>query len=89
VPKGSIHRHIREGDDLTTERPSLVKVEHAGLLATLFGDNEPVEHLIPSDSPEAGGTVIRVSMIPPERYDAVLDIVERYHPSDVHGRPAL
>jgi hypothetical protein len=89
VPEASIHRHIRDGDDLTGERPAIVDVEHAGLLATLFGDDEPVEHVIPSDSPEAGGTVIRVTMIAPESYDTVLDVVERFHPSEVQGRPVL
>jgi hypothetical protein len=89
VPKPSIHRHIRDGDDLTGERPIIVDVEPAGILATLFGGDEPVEHAIVSDSPEAGGTVIRVAMITPDRYDAVLDILERFHPSEVRGRPTL
>jgi hypothetical protein len=89
VPGSSIHRHIRDGDDLTGERPVMVESEPAGLLATLFGAEEPVEHVVPSDSPEAGGTVIRVTMITPERYEAVLDILERFHPSDVQGRPII
>ena len=89
VPEKSIHRHIRDGDDLTGERPTIVAVEPAGILATLFGGDEPVEHTIPSDSPEAGGTVIRITMIPAEQYDAVLDIVGRFHPSEVQGRPVL
>jgi hypothetical protein len=87
VPAASIHRHIRDGDDLTGERPSIVEVEHAGLLATLFGDGDPVEHVVLSDSPEAGGTVVRVTMIPPDRHEAVLDIMERFHPSDVQSPP--
>jgi len=89
VPEASIHRHIRDGDNLTSEQPALVEVEHAGLLATLFGDADPVKHVIASDTAAAGGTVIRVTMIPPERYEAVLDVLERYHPSDVRGRPAF
>jgi hypothetical protein len=89
VPAATIHRHIRDGDDLTSEHPAIVQVERHGFLATLFGDDEPVEHVIPADSPEAGGTVIRVTMIPADRYDAVLDVLERFHPSDVRGRPAV
>jgi hypothetical protein len=89
VPEASIHRHIRDGDNLTGEQPAIVEVEHAGLLATLFGGAEPVEHIIASDSAAAGGTVIRVTMIPPERYEAILDVLERYHPSDVRGRPVV
>ena len=89
VPEASIHRHIRDGDNLTSEQTAIVEVEHAGLLATLFGDAEPVEHVIASDSAAAGGTVIRVTMIPPDRYEGVLDILTRYHPSDVRGRAAI
>ena len=87
VPEGSIHRHIRDGDDLTREHPPLVAVEGGGILSSLFGTDEPVEHVIPEEAAEAGGTVVRVTLIPPDRYEAVLDILERYHPSDVQGRP--
>jgi hypothetical protein len=89
VPEATIHRHIRDGDDLTSEHPAIVEVHHPGLFATLFGDDETVEHVIPADSAEAGGTVIRVTMIAAERYDAVLDVLERFHPSDVRGRPVV
>ncbi len=85
VPDTSIHRHIREGDDLDREHPPLVEVEGGGIWSTLFGTDHPVEHLVPEGSVEAGGTVIRVTRIPAERYDAVLDILERYHPSDVQA----
>ena len=87
VPEASIHRHVRDGDDLTREHPPVVAVEGNSIWSTLFGTDEPVEHVIPETAAEAGGTVIRVTMIPDDRYEAVLDILERYHPSDVQGRP--
>ena len=88
VPDMSIHRHVRDGDDLTREHPPIVAVEGGGILATLFGGDEPVEHVIPEEAAEAGGTVVRVTMIPADQYEAVLDILEQYHPSDVQGRVA-
>ncbi len=86
VPEASIHRQTREMDDVTSERPPIVQTESTGLWPTLFGASEPEERLVYDDSAEAGGTVVRVSMIPENHYDAVLDILGRYHPVDLQGR---
>lgn len=86
VPNIAIHRHTRDGDDLTSERPAIVETDETSLWSTLFGSVHPAERLIPDDSPEAGGTVVRVTMIPAEHYEAVLNILQRFHPSDVRGR---
>jgi hypothetical protein len=86
VPTASIHRQTREVDDVTSERPPIVHSEGAGLWPALFGTSEPEEHLIYDDSAEAGGTVVRVSMIPENHYEAVLEILGRYHPVDLKGR---
>ena len=87
VPAGSIHRHTRDGDDLTSERPAIVEMQEPGLWSTLFGGDAPGERLIQDDSAEAGGTVVRVTQIPAAQYDAVHGILQRFHPSDVRGRP--
>ncbi len=87
VPASSIHRHIREGDDLTREHPVLVEVEAGGLWSALFGSDHPVEHVIHDGSAEAGGTVVRVTKIPPQHYEAVLDILQRYHPAEIRTAP--
>jgi hypothetical protein len=86
VPHTSIHRHIREGDDLTGERPAIIERDGHGIWSTLFGTDHPVDHVIHDGEPEAGGTVVRVTMIPDAHYEAVLDILGRYHPADVQGR---
>ncbi len=83
VPDACIHRHIREGDDLTREHPMLVEVEERSLWSTLFGEDHPVEHIVHDGSAEAGGTVVRVTRIPVQHYTAVLDILSRYHPAEM------
>ncbi len=86
VPDASIHRHVREGDDLTREHPLFVEEEVGGLWSALFGaEDHVVEHVIHDGSPEAGGTVVRVTRIPTEHYDAVLDILSRYHPAEIRA----
>jgi hypothetical protein len=88
VPETAIHRHTREGDDLISERPPIVQSETSSFWPTLFGSGEAEEHLVYDDSPEGGGTVVRVTMIPDVLYDAVLDLLERYHPVDLKAREA-
>ncbi len=85
VPNTSIHRHIREGDDLTREHPLFIEEEVGGLWSALFGTDHVVEHAIHDGSPEAGGTVVRVTHIPDEHHEAVLDILSRYHPAEVRA----
>ena len=83
VPDASIHRHVRDGDDLTRERPLFVEEPVGGLWSALFGTEHTVQHLIHDGTPEAGGTVLRVTRIPEQHYQAVLDILARYHPAEI------
>jgi hypothetical protein len=87
VPETAIHRHTRDGDDLTSDRPPIVQHD-SSFWPTLFGYGEAEEHLVYDDSSEGGGTVVRVTMIPEAHYDAVLNLLERYHPVDLKGRQA-
>ena len=85
VPASSIHRHVREGDDLTREHPLFVEDEVGGLWSALFGTDHVAEHVIHDGSAEAGGTVVRVTGIPTQHYEAVLDILSRYHPAEIRA----
>ena len=81
APEDAIHRHVREGDELTREQPVLIAVEAPSLWSTLFVTDTPVEHVIHDGTPEAGGTVVRVTKIPAPHYEAVLNLLQRYHPA--------
>ena len=83
APDASIHRHVRQGDELTREQPVLIAVESPSLWSTLFETDTPVEHVIHDGTPEAGGTVVRVTRIPAPHYEAVLDLLQRYHPAEL------
>ena len=83
APESCIHRHVRDGDEMTRERPVLIEVEAATLWSTLFGSDEPVEHVIHDGTEEAGATVVRVTRIPPQHHDAVVDILQRHHPAEL------
>ena len=88
VPEDHIHRHTRQGDDLTPEVALIVHKEGPGFWASLFGVEDVGEdHLAYDYTLEGGGTVVRVTMIPDQDYDTVLEILERYHPVDMdaHG----
>ncbi len=87
VPEACIHRQIFDGD-LTSEHHSLVKLDKPTTWLSFFDPDEGDGDFIYEDAEEAGGTVVRVTHIPAERYEAVLDIIERYHPADVLDRTA-
>ena len=87
VPEACIHRQIFDGD-LTSEHHTLVKLDKPPSWLSLFDRDAGEDEFVYEDAEEAGGTVVRVTHIPADRYEAVLDIIERYHPSDVLDRTA-
>jgi hypothetical protein len=88
VPAERVHRHSRDGDDMTREVLPVVVDEGPGFWASLFGVADVGEdHLAYDHTLDGGGTVVRVTMIPDQDYDTVLQIMERHHPVDMdaHG----
>ena len=87
VPQSAIHRHATEGS-YAGAGATATPAASQGFWSNLFGGESATDQAVYNSTLSKGGSVVTVTGVPGQDFEAVMAILERHNPIDIDERAA-